>query len=64
MHSLMTIFNSDFCNFSPLSESAVTVGTGVAVPAAQSGCMPMAEVFKIAATTFKVNDWSLFGAAA
>ncbi|CAA3022668.1 Hypothetical predicted protein [Olea europaea subsp. europaea] len=45
----------------PLSESASTVGAGLAVPAAQSGCMPMAEVFKLAVSSFKVNDWSLFG---
>ncbi|KAK6159972.1 hypothetical protein DH2020_003353 [Rehmannia glutinosa] len=48
----------------PLSETAATVGAGLAVPAAQSGCMPMAEVFKTAVSSFKVNDWSLFGAVA
>ncbi|KAL2484612.1 Mog1/PsbP/DUF1795-like photosystem II reaction center PsbP family protein [Abeliophyllum distichum] len=48
----------------PLSESASTVGAGLAVPAAQYGCMPMAEVFKHAVSSFKVNDWSLFGAVA
>ncbi|KAL2505822.1 Mog1/PsbP/DUF1795-like photosystem II reaction center PsbP family protein [Abeliophyllum distichum] len=48
----------------PLSESATTVGAGLAVPAAQSGCMPMAEVFKLAVSCFKVNDWSLFDAVA
>ncbi|KAL2494812.1 Mog1/PsbP/DUF1795-like photosystem II reaction center PsbP family protein [Forsythia ovata] len=48
----------------PLSESASTVGAGMAVPAAQYGCMPMAEVFKLAVSSFKVNDWSLFGAVA
>ncbi|KAL2529576.1 Mog1/PsbP/DUF1795-like photosystem II reaction center PsbP family protein [Forsythia ovata] len=48
----------------PLSESASTVGAGLAVPAAQSGCMPMAEVFKLAVSSFKVNDWSLFDAVA
>ncbi|XP_016456872.2 uncharacterized protein LOC107780806 [Nicotiana tabacum] len=47
----------------PLSESASTVGAGVAVPAAQSGIMPMAEVFKLAVPSFKVHDWSLFGTA-
>ncbi|CAK9183745.1 unnamed protein product [Ilex paraguariensis] len=47
----------------PFSESASTVGAGLAVPAAQSGCMPMAEVFKLAVSSFKVNDWSLFGTA-
>ncbi|OIT36591.1 PREDICTED: ran guanine nucleotide release factor-like [Nicotiana attenuata] len=47
----------------PLSESASTVGAGVAVPAAQSGIMPMAEVFKFAVSSFKVHDWSLFGTA-
>lgn len=47
----------------PLSESASTVGAGLAVPAIQSGCMPMSEVFKLALSSFKVNDWSLFGAA-
>jgi len=49
--------------YSPLSESASTVGAGLAVPAIQSGCMPMSEVFKLALSSFKVNDWSLFGAA-
>ncbi|GER49513.1 Ran guanine nucleotide release factor [Striga asiatica] len=47
----------------PLSESAATVGAGLAVPAAQTGRMPMSEVFKNAVQSFKVNDWSLFGAA-
>ncbi|XP_052174987.1 uncharacterized protein LOC127789926 isoform X2 [Diospyros lotus] len=47
----------------PLSETASTVGAGLAVPAIQSGCMPMSEVFKLALSSFKVNDWSLFGAA-
>ncbi|OIT08986.1 hypothetical protein A4A49_55961, partial [Nicotiana attenuata] len=47
----------------PLSESASSVGAGVAVPAAQSGIMPMAEVFKLAVSSFKVHDWSLFGTA-
>ncbi|GFY88441.1 ran guanine nucleotide release factor, putative [Actinidia rufa] len=49
---------------SPLSESARTVGAGLAAPAAQSGSIPLAEVFKLAVSSFKVNDWSLFGAAA
>ncbi|XP_047946205.1 ran guanine nucleotide release factor-like [Salvia hispanica] len=48
----------------PLSESAATVGAGLAVPAAQSRCMPMEEVFRGAISSFKVNDWSLFGAVA
>ncbi|XP_060196817.1 uncharacterized protein LOC132626093 isoform X2 [Lycium barbarum] len=48
----------------PLSESATAVGAGVAVPAAHSGVMPMAEVFKLAVSSFKVHDWSLFGSAA
>lgn len=48
---------------SPLSESASTVGAGLASPAAQSGIMPMAEVFKLAASSFKVHDWNLFGGA-
>ncbi|KAL6547118.1 hypothetical protein OROMI_022839 [Orobanche minor] len=48
----------------PLSESAAAVGAGWAIPAANSGNMPMAEVFKSAVTNFKVNDWGLFGAAA
>ncbi|XP_021737653.1 probable ran guanine nucleotide release factor [Chenopodium quinoa] len=47
---------------SPLSESASTVGAGVVSPAEQSGCMPMAEVFKLSVSSFKVNDWSLFNA--
>lgn len=46
----------------PLSESASTVGAGVVSPAQQSGIMPMAEVFKLSVSSFKVNDWSLFNA--
>lgn len=46
---------------SPLSESANAVGAGFAVPAVQSGYLPMAEVFKLAVSSFKVNDWNLFG---
>lgn len=46
----------------PLSESASTVGAGIPAPAEQAGCMPMSEVFKLAASSFKVNDWSLFQA--
>ncbi|XP_047961623.1 ran guanine nucleotide release factor-like [Salvia hispanica] len=56
------IFCTPSC--SPLSESAATVGAGLAVPAAQSRCMPMEEVFRGAISSFKVNDWSLFGAVA
>ncbi|KAK4736994.1 hypothetical protein R3W88_000691 [Solanum pinnatisectum] len=48
----------------PLSESATAVRAGMAVPPAQPGVMPMAEVFKLAVSSFKVHDWSLFGAAA
>lgn len=47
----------------PFSDSAGTVGAGLPVPAEQSGHMPMTEVFKMAVSSFKVNDWSLFGAA-
>ncbi|KAK6931218.1 Ran-interacting Mog1 protein [Dillenia turbinata] len=47
----------------PLSESAGTVGAGLAVPAEQSGCITMGEVLKLAVSSFKVNEWSLFGAA-
>lgn len=46
----------------PLSESASTVGAGTPVPAEQAGCMPMSEVFKLAVSSLKVNDWSLFQA--
>lgn len=49
---------------SPFSESASAVGAGVAVPAEQFGRMPMSEVFKLAVSSFKVNNWTLFGAAA
>jgi hypothetical protein len=45
---------------SPLSESASAVGPGL-LPAAQSGFLPISEVFKVAVSSFKVNDWSLFG---
>ncbi|KAF3431445.1 hypothetical protein FNV43_RR26176 [Rhamnella rubrinervis] len=51
-------------HINPLSESAKAVGAGFAVPAAQAGCMPMAEVFKLAVSSFKVNVWSLFGIVA
>ncbi|KNA05027.1 hypothetical protein SOVF_194180, partial [Spinacia oleracea] len=44
----------------PLSESAGTVGAGVVVPAEHSGHMPIAEVFKLCVSSFKVHDWSLF----
>ncbi|KAJ7953794.1 ran guanine nucleotide release factor-like [Quillaja saponaria] len=50
-------------HINPLSESATTVGAGLAVPASQAGCMPMAEVFKLAVSSFKVHDWGLFGFA-
>lgn len=65
--SLSSLFfdTSVVCSFgcSPLSESARAVGAGFAVPATQAGCMPMAEVFNLAVSSFKVNDWSLFGSA-
>ncbi|KAJ0988327.1 hypothetical protein J5N97_006683 [Dioscorea zingiberensis] len=48
----------------PLSESAATVAAGLAVPATLAGCMPVAEVFNLAVTSFKVHDWNLFGAGA
>ncbi|GAY36627.1 hypothetical protein CUMW_023410 [Citrus unshiu] len=48
----------------PLSEIASTVGAGLPVPATQSGFMQMSEVFKLAVSSFKVNDWSLFGGTA
>ncbi|KAF3617558.1 hypothetical protein CQW23_05636 [Capsicum baccatum] len=48
----------------PRSESATAVGAGMAVPAAQSGVMPMAEVFKHAVSSFKVHDWNLFVSSA
>ncbi|KAL7091434.1 hypothetical protein ACP275_12G105900 [Erythranthe tilingii] len=46
------------------SETAAAVGAGVAIPAEQSGCMPMRQVFTSAVTSFKVNDWNLFGSSA
>ncbi|KAK0573035.1 hypothetical protein LWI29_002089 [Acer saccharum] len=59
---LLTAYEPILIN--PLSESANTVGAGLAVPAAQSGIMPLTEVYKLAVSSFKVNDWSLFGGAA
>lgn len=47
---------------SPLSESARSVGAGLAVPASQVGRMPMSDVFQVAVSSFKVHDWNLFGA--
>lgn len=46
----------------PLSESARTVGYGPAVPARESGCLPVADAFQLAVSNFKVHDWNLFGA--
>ncbi|XP_077250008.1 ran guanine nucleotide release factor, putative (Mog1/PsbP/DUF1795-like photosystem II reaction center PsbP family protein) isoform X2 [Tasmannia lanceolata] len=57
---LITAYEPVFIN--PLSVSAQTVGAGPAMPATQSGCLPMAEVFKIAVSSFKVQDWNVFGA--
>jgi len=48
----------------PLSESADAVGSGLAVPASQSGKMPMCDIIKQSLSTFKVNDWNLFGSSA
>ncbi|XP_061991878.1 uncharacterized protein LOC133709935 isoform X1 [Rosa rugosa] len=48
-------------HINPLSESANTVGAGLAAPALQSGHVPMAEVFRLAVSSFKINDWNLFG---
>lgn len=48
----------------PLSESASSVGSGFATLASQSGFMPMSEVFKLAVSSFKVYDWSVFSASA
>ncbi|KAF4354246.1 hypothetical protein F8388_021723 [Cannabis sativa] len=48
-------------HINPLSESATAVGAGAATPAELSGCTPMVEVFKLAVSTFKVNNWGLFG---
>ncbi|KAA0034408.1 putative ran guanine nucleotide release factor [Cucumis melo var. makuwa] len=44
----------------PLSESASSVGSGLTTPASHSGYIPMPEVFKLAVSSFKVCDWSLF----
>lgn len=46
-----------------VSESANAVGAGATVPAAESGRTPIAEVFKQVISTFRVNDWNLFGAS-
>ncbi|KAJ4794179.1 Ran guanine nucleotide release factor [Rhynchospora pubera] len=48
----------------PLSESARTVGAGAAVPAEQSGCLPVQEVFRRTISSFKIHDWNLFGGGA
>ncbi|KAJ8760882.1 hypothetical protein K2173_021920 [Erythroxylum novogranatense] len=55
---LITAYEPNYIN--PLSESASTIGAGVAIPAMEAGLLPMAEVFRLAASSFKVNDWSLF----
>ncbi|KAI3516422.1 hypothetical protein L1887_15337 [Cichorium endivia] len=56
---LITAYEPVFIN--PLSESANSVGPGLTVPAVQSGRTAMTEVFKQAVSTFKINDWNLFG---
>ncbi|KAG0567631.1 hypothetical protein M758_7G127200 [Ceratodon purpureus] len=43
------------------SESAAAVGAGETVPANMAECMPAADVFKQALSTFRIHDWSLFG---
>ncbi|KAF9621247.1 hypothetical protein IFM89_018332 [Coptis chinensis] len=43
-----------------ISKSTRTVGAGLAIPAMQSRCMQMADVFKLAVSSFKVQDWDLF----
>ncbi|KAM7269029.1 hypothetical protein ACFE04_024526 [Oxalis oulophora] len=48
----------------PLSESASSVGAGLAVPALQSGLLSMSDVFKLAVSSFKVRDWNLFSPSA
>ncbi|KAL3511135.1 hypothetical protein ACH5RR_030536 [Cinchona calisaya] len=53
-HVLITAYEPIVIN--PSSESAIAVGAGVAVPAVQSGRLPMAEVFQLATRSFKVND--------
>ncbi|ESQ28269.1 hypothetical protein EUTSA_v10019150mg [Eutrema salsugineum] len=59
--ALVTAYEPILIN--PLSESANAVGAGLAVPASQSGIMPMCDVIKQSLSTFKVNDWSLFGSS-
>ncbi|KAL9246398.1 hypothetical protein vseg_019938 [Gypsophila vaccaria] len=46
----------------PSSENARTVDSGATNPTEQSGCMSMAEVFKLSVSSFKVHDWRLFQA--
>lgn len=59
---LVTVYEPILIN--PLSETASIVGSGPAVPAAQSGLLPAAEVFKLAVTSFKVHNWNLFSPGA
>ncbi|KAL7587448.1 uncharacterized protein LOC111896144 [Lactuca sativa] len=59
---VITAYEPVFIN--PLSESASSVGAGLTVPAAQSGRTAMVEVFKQAVSSFRINDWNLFGADA
>ncbi|CAH1431664.1 unnamed protein product [Lactuca virosa] len=59
---VVTAYEPVFIN--PLSESASSVGAGLTVPAAQSGRTAMVEVFKQAVSSFRINDWNLFGADA
>lgn len=56
-------FFDGVCVISPLSTSARAVGAGPAVPASETGCLPVAQVFKLAVASFTVHDWSVFGTA-
>ncbi|XP_071717312.1 uncharacterized protein [Rutidosis leptorrhynchoides] len=56
---LITAYEPVF--ISPLSESAQSVGAGATVPAVESGRTPMGDVFKQVVSTFRINDWNLFG---
>ena len=42
----------------------MTVQAGLAIPAAQSGCLPMVDVFRAVVTSFKAHNWGLFGTGA
>ncbi|KAH6558967.1 hypothetical protein KP509_1Z035400 [Ceratopteris richardii] len=43
------------------SETARVLGAGIPVSAESAGVVPASEIFRVALSTFQINDWGLFG---